>query len=92
MRLSEYQVEASKHINRNRLNRILEFEALHGMAQEVGNINGLYIDQTSFPEGQDVYKKRALGELLFYISQYLTVNDWTLEDIAEENLDTLNMR
>ena len=92
MRLSEYQVEAGKHIDRFIFNRALEEDALHGMATELGALNSYYLQNSKEdPDGLDGLKQDRLGGLLIHISEMCIAHNWSMEDIAERSLRRLRM-
>ncbi|MBR1856612.1 MAG: hypothetical protein IJ803_06020 [Oribacterium sp.] len=87
MRLNEYQVEAGKTIDRYRFNHVMEEHAMHGMATELGRLNGYYLhDKQDLREDRDIYKRNRIGNLFWYLAEYCTANDWSLEDVARESL------
>lgn len=87
MRMSEYQVEAGKHIDKYIFNRALEEDALHGLAAELGALNSYYLhDDVKYPGGNDQFKKNCIGEIMFYLAELCQANDYSFEEIAEENL------
>ena len=42
-------------------------------------------------EPEEHYKKE-LGDLLWFIAEYCTANGWTLDEIAQMNIDKLRKR
>jgi hypothetical protein len=92
MRLSEYQVEAGKHIDRFIFNRALEEDALHGMATELGKLNALYLrEQQGSKEDQEQLKRNRMGDMLRYFAEYCTAHDWSMDDIAQESLHRMQI-
>ena len=92
MELNEYQILA-----RRTMNQSLNFEetsrhALHGMCAEVGEIHGLY---QKFYQGREMdaeHVQKEVGDLLWMIAEFCTVNGWKLGDIAQMNIDKLKAR
>lgn len=70
----------------------LEMHSLHGMASEVGEIHGIY--QKTY-QGHAMEKHHAMSEmsdLLWFIAEWCTANDYKLEDVAQYNIDKLTKR
>lgn len=87
MRMSEYQVEVGKHIDRYIFNRALEEDALHGLAAELGALNSYYLNDSAKQQGgNDQHKKNRIGEMMFYLAELCQANNYSFEEIAEENL------
>ncbi len=88
MRLSEYQVESQKNIDRFQFNRVIEEESLCGMATELGRLNSCYLEKTSYPDSEveELHKQRCVAGILYYLSEYCTAHDWSMEKIAEDDL------
>ncbi len=89
MRLSEYQVESEKSIDRYQFNKIIEEESLCGMATELGKLNAFYIDKGPHMSEEDdnIRRKRCVGGMLFYLNEYCTAHNWSIDRIAEEDLE-----
>jgi len=92
MTLNEYQEKAKRTINKN-LNKLqTEDHALKGLASEVGELNGLY-KKVYQGHTLDTNKcKKECGDILWMLAEYCTVNNWTLEEIAQMNQDKLQNR
>lgn len=89
---NEYQKLASRTINKN-LNTVeAEYHALHGMAGEVGEIHSLYQKVYQGHDMDSEHLKKELGDLLWFIAEFCTANDWKLEDIMQMNIDKLKAR
>lgn len=92
MDMNEYQRLAQRTMN-----PALSFEetsrhALHGMAAEVGEIHGLY---QKFYQGHEMdaeHVKKEVGDLLWMVAEFCTVNGWKMGDIAQMNIDKLKAR
>ena len=92
MDLNEYQRLAARTINENLNSYHQEAHALHGMVGEIGEIHSLYQKQYQ-GHGMDVkHVKKELGDLLWFIAEFCTANYWTLEDVAQLNIDKLKAR
>lgn len=92
MTLNEYQQAAARTIN-----QALNFEeksrhALHGMCAEVGEIHGLF---QKFYQGHEMdaeHTMKEVGDLLWMIAEFCTVNGWKMDDVAQMNIDKLLAR
>lgn len=92
MQMNEYQKAAARTMNPALYPEQQANHALHGMTSEVGEIHSLY--QKSY-QGHDVdciHLKKELGDLLWFIAEYCTAMGWTLEDVAQTNIDKLLAR
>ena len=92
MNMNEYQWLASRTINPKLYPEQQAHHALHGMVGEIGEIHSLY--QKTY-QGHDIDKmhlKKELGDLLWFIAEFCTSMDWTLEDVAQANIDKLKER
>lgn len=92
MDLNEYQRLAERTINPNLGFTKLHHHALHGMSAEIGELHGIY--QKSY-QGHEVDKehvKKELGDLLWFVAEFCTAHLWSLEEIAQMNIDKLKAR
>ena len=89
---NEFQELAGRTINKDLSLRDLEEHALFGMAGELGELLSLY--QKVF-QGHDLnvkHAKKELGDLMWFIAEYCTVQGWKLDDIMQMNIDKLKAR
>lgn len=91
MTLTEYQIEAMK----TRLSTANADYALFNLVGEVGEFYGK-IAKFIRDEG-DIYKyiaalKKELGDILWHVAAIAEDNEWTLDEIAEDNLAKLKDR
>lgn len=89
MTLNEYQNLAARTINTAKSTQELTLHALHGMASEVGEVHGIYQKQYQGHEVVETELMKELGDVLWMIAEYCTVNGWWLGDIAQLNIDKL---
>lgn len=89
---NEYQLLASRTID-NKMNEVQkEHHALHGMVGEIGELHSLY-QKIYQGHGFDVeHAKKELGDLMWFVAEYCTVNNWNLEDVMQLNIDKLKAR
>ena len=66
--------------------------ALHGMVGEIGEIHSLYQKTYQGHPFDDEHVQKELGDLLWFIAEYCTANEWTLEGIAKLNIEKLKVR
>lgn len=92
MDMNEYQQAAARTIRKDLVREQVHFHALHGMVAEVGELNGLYQKTYQGHEFDPEHMKKELGDLLWFIAEYCTSMDWTLEDVARMNIDKLKAR
>lgn len=92
MGLNEYQDLASRTMNLEWTMYETELHALHGISSEVGEIHGLY--QKVF-QGHKMDKNHLLSEIgdaMWFIAELCTANGFTLEEVAQHNIDKLKAR
>lgn len=92
MQMNKYQVLAARTINKGLTAQQAILHALHGMSSEIGELHGIY---QKFYQGHDFdseHLKKELGDLLWFIAEYCTIRNWTLDEIAQMNIDKLIAR
>ena len=89
---NEYQLLAGRTIPEKFGVREKEFHALHGMSSEIGELHGIYQKLYQGHEWDEVHAKKELGDLLWFIAEYCTAFNWSLEDIMRMNIDKLLAR
>ena len=89
---NEYQKLASRTMSEEMSKEEQINHALHGMASEIGELHGIYqkVYQGHMPD--ETHKKKELGDLLWFVAEYCTAQDWWLEDIMQMNIDKLKAR
>lgn len=92
MSLDEYQHLAARTISENLLPFEIESHALHGITSEVGEIHGLFQKVYQGHQINKEHLKKELGDLLWFIAEYCTACDWSLEHIARMNIEKLMAR
>lgn len=89
--LNQYQSKAADF----RLPSAPPEERVMGLLEEAGEVAGIFKRLLRGDYGPDVAATKLhkeLGDVLWYVSQIAGDNDWTLEDIANTNLDKLESR
>ena len=92
MRGNEYQKLAARTIDLTLSNVQQEHHALHGMVGEVGELHSLYQKLYQGHTFVEEHAKKEVGDLLWFIAEYCTANNWNLEDIMQLNIDKLKAR
>jgi len=92
MELNEYQILASRTIAKNMNEQDMEMHALRGMVGEVGELHSIYQKIYQVHMADRTHQKKAIGDLLWFIAEYCTSKDWTLDDVASTNIDKLKAR
>ena len=92
MRANDYQMLASRTINKNLYLDEMEIHAILGMASEIGELQGLYQKEYQGHELDEAHAKKELGDLLWFIAEYCTAMEWCMEEVMQENIDKLKER
>jgi NTP pyrophosphatase (non-canonical NTP hydrolase) len=91
MSLDEYQTKAGEF----QLPSAPPEERVMGLLEEAGEVAGLFKrlmrgDYTPDVVATKLHKE--LGDILWYLSRVAADNNWTLQDIAESNIEKLESR
>ena len=89
---NEYQKLASRTIRKDISEIENQLHALHGMVAEIGELHGIYQKYYQEHEFNEEHAKKELGDLLWFVAEYCTVNGWSLEEIMELNVEKLKAR
>lgn len=89
---NEYQRLAGRTINTKLAAYKKVLHALHGMVGEVGELHSIYQKLYQGHEFNVEHAKKEVGDLLWFIAEYCTVQGWTLEEIMQMNIDKLKAR
>lgn len=92
MSLNEYQQLAARTINRENSRAEMEMHALHGMCSEIGELHSLYQKMYQGHFFDLNHAKKELGDLLWFVAEYCTACGFSLEDVAQTNIDKLKAR
>ena len=92
MKANDYQMLASRTINKNLYLDEMEIHAILGMASEVGELQGIYQKEYQGHEFDEAHAKKELGDLLWFIAEYCTAMEWRMEEVMQENIDKLKER
>ncbi len=89
---NEYQVLAGRTINYSLTNKEKEMHALHGMVSEIGELHSIY---QKIYQGHDFnleHAEKEVGDLLWFVAEWCTCNNLSLEDIMVMNIEKLCAR
>ena len=92
MRANDYQMLASRTLNKKLYLDEMEIHAILGMASEVGELQALYQKEYQGHEFDEAHAKKELGDLLWFIAEYCTAMEWCMEEVMQENIDKLKER
>ena len=89
---NEYQKLAARTMGEGWSHSNYIHHALHGMVGEIGEIHSIYQKRYQGHDADSEHLKKELGDLLWFIAEYCTANEWRLEDIMQINIDKLKAR
>lgn len=92
MLMNEYQQAAARTMNPALTFEETSRHALHGMCAEVGEVHSQY---QKFYQGHEMdaeHVMKEVGDLLWMIAEFCTVNGWKLADVAQKNIEKLSDR
>ena len=92
MTINEYQQLAARTINNDLSSTEKEYHALHGMIGEIGELHSIYQKVYQGHTFNPEHAKKELGDLLWFIAEYCTASNWTLEEVMQLNIDKLKAR
>ena len=89
--LNKYQQDAKQY----RVPSGTPEERIFGLFEESGEVAGIFKRMMRGDYTPDIAATKLakeLGDILWYLSQVAEDNDWTLEDIARDNIEKLEGR
>lgn len=89
---NEYQKLASRTIRIDMTKADQEYHALHGMVGEIGELHSIYQKRYQGHENTEEHRMKEIGDLIWFIAEYCTSCDWSLEDVMRMNIDKLIAR
>ena len=89
---NQYQKLAARTINQGLTWKEQGKHALHGMVGEIGELHSIYQKKYQGHPFDEEHAKKELGDLLWFIAEYCTSHDWSMEEIMEKNIDKLKER
>ena len=92
MTLNEYQELAARTINKALTDTEKEAHALLGLASETGELLGLYQKSMQGHGFVDEHMLKECGDILWMLAELLTAKGYTLDDVAQMNIDKLKAR
>lgn len=91
MLLNDYQSEAAQY----RVKGSPPEERVMGLLEEAGEVAAVFKRLLRGDYGPDVAASKLhkeLGDILWYVGQIASDNDWTLAEVAQSNLEKLESR
>lgn len=88
----EYQKLAARTINPKLTNTEMESHALHGMVGEIGELHSIYQKELQGHAFDYDHAKKEVGDLLWFIAEYCTARNWSLDEVMQLNIDKLIAR
>lgn len=85
MRMSEFQLNTEKTVDRYLFNSALENHAIMGLSAQIGRLSE-YSMEGKHTKDTDILKKEGLGNVLYYVAEMCIAHNWSMEDLAEESL------
>ena len=92
MTANEYQRLAARTIYKSFDDKMLCCHALHGMVGEIGELHSLYQKEYQGHEFDAEHAKKEVGDLLWFVAEYCTAMNWTLDDVMTLNIEKLRAR
>lgn len=92
MTLNEYQELAARTINPTLTVQEQTEHALFGIASETGELLGLWQKAMQGHDIDDEHVLKECGDILWMLAELLTAKGYTLDDVAQMNIDKLKAR
>lgn len=92
MTLNEYQKLAERTINTDLSYKEREYHAVHGMSSEVGEIHSIYQKRYQGHIFNVDHLMSEAGDLLWFIAEFVGSYGYTLDDVAQYNIEKLKKR
>lgn len=92
MDFNKYQQLAARTMNEKLTPHGTLMHSLHGMVSEIGELHGIYQKQYQGHDLNTEHIKKELGDLLWFIAEFCTANEWDMNDIAWMNIEKLKAR
>lgn len=92
MTANEYQRLASRTIDWKMDNESMTYHALHGMVGEIGEVHSIFQKVYQGHDMDDEHLKKECGDLLWFVAEFCTARDWSLESVMMGNIEKLKNR
>lgn len=95
MKLKEYQKEAQRTDAplENKYDKLHAVHMVMGMTTEVGELVDVFKKDLAYKKPVDwVNVKEEIGDLMWYVANFCTVNNIDIEEILQTNIDKLKAR
>lgn len=90
--LNDFQSAAARTINPALAKHEVEKHALFCLASETGELIGVYQKQYQGHRFDEHHAKLEAGDVLWALAEYCTSMGWSLEEVAQANVDKLSAR
>lgn len=92
LEFSDYQRLAARTINLDLTREQMIHHALFGMCSEVGELHALFQKQYQGHNIDEEHMKKELSDILWFMAEFCSANCWSLNEIAQMNIDKLRAR
>ena len=92
MQIDEYQSLAARTINQSLTDEDVERHALHEISSECGEIHSVYQKTYQGHELDENELVLEIGDLLWGIAELCTARGWSMDVVAERNINKLKQR
>lgn len=92
MNSNVYQKLAARTIPTDKSRAELTKHALFGMCGETGEIQSMFQKQIQGHDIVDAHLMKEVGDLLWFVAEFCTMNDWEMGDIMAMNIEKLKAR
>ena len=92
MTLNEYQELAGRTMNHNLNREEMLRHSLFEMCSEIGELQGIYQKVYQGHKIKTEEVKKEVGDIMWGLAEFCTVNGWWLEEIANLNIEKLKER
>lgn len=92
MTVNECQKLAARTINQDLMPKEKGMHALHGMVGEIGELHSIYQKKYQGHKFDEDHAKKELGDLMWFVAEYCTAHNWSMERICEMNIEKLKAR
>lgn len=89
---NQYQEFAARTIDTKMTPKEMKAHSLHGMVGEIGELHSIFQKAYQGHKIETEHLKKEVGDLLWFIAEYCTANNWNLEDVMQLNIDKLKAR
>lgn len=92
MTFEEYQESAARTINSGLTFDEQKYHALHGMVGEIGELHSIFQKVYQGHRMDQDHLMKEVGDLLWFIAEFCTAKQWSMDIIARMNIEKLMER